>query len=230
MRFDHFIARRLQVSERIAKTRIASGEFKIESCVCTDLQRKVTRFDEVTSVDTVIQSAIEPLYIALHKPAGILSATTDSEHNTVVDLIDHPDKYTLHLAGRLDRTSTGLILLTNDSDWSEALSLPDRKVAKVYLVETDRPIPESAVSQFAEGFYFASEETTTRPAQLDLLGPTAARVTLYEGRWHQIKRMFHRLDGIRMKSLHRESIGPYELGDLASGDWKRLEVGLLPKS
>ena len=229
MRLDHYIAKHLRISERNARTRIARGEFLIGDHVCTNLQRRVTRFDEITTTDAVIQSAIPPLYIALHKPAGILSATTDDEHTTVVDLIDHPDKHTLHLAGRLDRTSTGLILLTNDSDWSESLSHPDNKVAKVYLVETDRPIPESAASRFAEGFHFASEDTTTRPAQLELLGPTTARVTLFEGRWHQIKRMFHRLDGIRLQALHRESIGPYTLGKMELGDSITVDPSLISR-
>ncbi len=224
MRFDHYIAKRLQISEREARTRIASSQFLVDGVTSTDLQRDITRFDEVRHNESVIQAPVERLYLMLNKPAGVLSATTDNEHTTVIDLIDHPDKETLHLAGRLDRSSTGLVLLTNDSQWSESLTHPDQKVAKVYMVETDRSIPEEAVPQFNDGFYFSSEDITTRPALLEILAPTRARVTLQEGRWHQIKRMFHRLDGIRLTSLHRERIGPYELGDLAPGDWSKLDV------
>lgn len=223
MRFDHFISKQLQISERSAKTRIARGEFSVNGYADTNLQRRITRFDEVTSSEAVLQKSVEPLYIALHKPVGVVSATVDREHTTVVDLIDHPDKATLHLAGRLDRTSTGLILLTNDGSWSDALTQPDGKVEKVYLVGTDRPIPESAAERFAEGFDFSSEGIRTRPALLEKLGPTTARVTLHEGRWHQIKRMFHRLDGIRLTSLHRESIGRFRLSGLEAGQWRRIE-------
>tara|TARA_R110002096_G_scaffold44229_2_gene118941 strand:- start:29 stop:721 length:693 start_codon:yes stop_codon:yes gene_type:complete len=223
MRFDHYIAKRLQISERSSRTRIASGEFQVNGQPTTDLQHDITRFQEIRSTDQLLQSPIERLYLKLHKPVGVVSATIDDEHRTVIDLIDHPDKDTLHLAGRLDRSSTGLVLLTNDSAWSEALTQPDQKVAKVYLVETDRPIPSEAIQLFEGGFHFATEDITTRPAQLEILTPNRARVTLHEGRWHQIKRMFHRLDGIRLTSLHRESIGQYELGDLQPGDWARID-------
>lgn len=161
----------------------------------------------------------------LHKPGGVLSATTDKTHRTVLDLIDHPDKATLHLAGRLDRSSTGLVLLSNDGAWSESLTLPARKVEKSYLVETNRPIPPEAVIRFAEGFFFATEGITTLPARLEILAPDRARVILQEGRYHQIKRMFHRLDGIQLRSLHRERIGPFTLpDDLPPGRWRSLQA------
>ena len=90
----------------------------------------------------------------LHKPVGIVSATSDAEHRTVIDLIDDPDKSSLHLVGRLDRNTSGLVLLTNDGRWSKALMDPSRKVPKVYLVETRDPIPPEAVAAFAQGFLF----------------------------------------------------------------------------
>ena len=188
----------------------------------SDHRRQVTRFDEVSVTNGTLQRAMPRLYLLLNKPAGILSATTDSQHPTVLDLIEHPDKATLHLAGRLDRSSTGLILLTNDGNWSGSLTLPGQKVEKVYLVETDRPIPPEAVTRFAEGFHFPTEGITTLPAVLEILAPTRARVTLHEGRYHQIKRMFHRVQN-RVVTLHRESIGTLCLPpDLSLGQWRPL--------
>ena len=196
-----------------------------------DHRRDISRFDEVSVLNEILQRAIPRLYLMLNKPAGILSATTDSQHPTVLDLIDHPNKATLHLAGRLDRSSTGLILLTNDGAWSGSLTLPGQKVEKGYLVETDRPIPPEAVVRFSEGFLFPTEGITTLPAELEILAPTRARVTLHEGRYHQIKRMFHRLDGIRLKSLHRERIGTIRLpDDLATGQWRPLSEGEIDQS
>lgn len=222
MRFDHFIAKRLQISERTARTRIADGKYSVNNVPCRDLKTQISHFDKISCEKSLIQPALERLYIKLHKPVGVVSATTDKLHQTVLDLIDHPDKDTLHLAGRLDRSSSGLVLLSNDSSWTESLTQPDQKIDKIYLVETDRPIPKEAVEQFNDGFHFASEGITTRPATLKILAPTRARVTLREGRWHQIKRMFHRLDGIRLTSLHRLRVGRYSLDDLQPREWQEI--------
>jgi 16S rRNA pseudouridine516 synthase len=223
VKLEDFISKRLALGRRSARARILAGEVMHGGVVTDDHRHEVTRFDEVTVGGEIIQPALPRLYLMLHKPAGILSATTDREHRTVLDLIDHPDKATLHLAGRLDRSSTGLILLSNDSHWTESLTLPGRKVEKSYLVETNRPIPAEAVERFAEGFHFPTEGITTLPARLEILAPERARVILHEGRYHQIKRMFHRLEGIRLRSLHRERIGPLTLPDeLATGQWRVL--------
>lgn len=221
MKLEDLIAKRLGVGTRAARALILGGRVAVAGAIAVDHRREISRFDEVLCEGAVVQAAMKRLHLMLHKPAGILSATSDPVHRTVLDLIDHPDKDTLHLAGRLDRSSTGLVLLTNDGRWSEALSDPATKVEKVYLVGTDRPIPMEAVERFAEGFWFATEGLTTRPAHLEILEECLARVTLVEGRYHQIKRMFHRIDGIRLTSLHRVRIGPHELpGDLAAGQWR----------
>lgn len=223
MKLEDFISKRLQLGRRSARALILDGKVTHRGDPTEDHRREVTRFDEVAVAGEIIQPALPRLYLMLHKPVGILSATSDREHRTVLDLIDHPDKATLHLAGRLDRSSTGLILLSNDGEWSESLTLPGRKVEKSYLVETDRPIPAEAVERFAEGFHFLTEGITTLPALLEILAPQRARVTLHEGRYHQIKRMFHRLDGIRLRSLHRDRIGPLSLPiDLPPGQWRPL--------
>jgi len=221
LKLEDLIAKRLGVGTRGARALILGGRVAVAGAIAVDHRREISRFDEVLCEGAVVQAAMKRLHLMLHKPAGILSATSDPVHRTVLDLIDHPDKDTLHLAGRLDRSSTGLVLLTNDGRWSEALSDPATKVEKVYLVGTDRPIPMEAVERFAEGFWFATEGLTTRPAHLEILEECLARVTLVEGRYHQIKRMFHRIDGIRLTSLHRVRIGPHELpGDLAAGQWR----------
>jgi len=223
VKLEDFIAKHLAIGRRTARARIVAGEVTLCGAVTCDHRREVTRFDEVTVAGEILQRSLPRLYLMLNKPAGILSATTDKDHRTVLDLIDLPDKATLHLAGRLDRSSTGLILLTNDGEWSESLTLPGRKVEKSYLVETDRPIPPEATKRFAAGFHFPTEGITTLPARLEILAPDRARVTLHEGRYHQIKRMFHRLDGIRLRSLNRERIGPITLpDDLLPGQWRAL--------
>ncbi len=224
LRMDRFLSKTERIANREARNAIVSGHIRVNDEICRDPSRKVSRFDRVEAEERVLQPGLERLLIMLHKPLGVLSATTDPVHPTVIDLIDHPAKATLHLAGRLDRYSTGLVLLTNDGDWSNHLTRPQTKLKKVYLVETATPIPEGAVERFAAGFWFAHEGIRTQPAKLELLGPTTARVTLTEGRWHQIKRMFYRLDETRLKALHRERIGPFLLpDDLPPGMWRVID-------
>jgi 16S rRNA pseudouridine516 synthase len=195
---------------------------KVDGTVCPENQHPVDRFMQVQLGDEIIQSAERALYLMLHKPAGVLSATVDAEHQTVIDLIDDPDKHTLHIAGRLDRASTGLLLLTNDGRWSKQFMNAESKVSKVYLVETLQPIPHEAVATFAQGIYFATEDITTLPAGLEILAEKRARITLHEGRHHQIKRMLGRV-GCLVSSLHRESIGSLTLPEnLEPGKWRAL--------
>ena len=157
----------------------------------------------------------------LHKPVGVVSVTTDPVHRTVIDLIDDRDKHTLHPAGRLDRSTSGLVLLTNDGRWSKRIT-DFTDVPKVYVVETRDPISAGTVDAFARGFHFPTENITTLPAKLEIIAERRARLTLHEGRYHQVKRMFWRVDN-RIVSLHRESIGPIRLPDeLKPGEWRHL--------
>lgn len=173
--------------------------------------------------ESVIQQPERALYLMLHKPAGVLCATQDAMHPTVIDLIDDPDKHTLHIAGRLDRATTGLVLLTNDGRWSKRLMDAQSKVPKVYLVETEQAIPLEAQEAFARGFYFHTEDITTLPADLVVLDEHRAWLTLHEGRYHQVKRMFHRV-GCRVTALHRESIGGIALPqDMFPGAWRQIQ-------
>jgi len=213
----------MRISERTARETIAGGRVLLDGGRPGSLFLAVDQHREVRFDGEVLQAGIPRVYVMLHKPRGVVSATSDPLHPTVLDLVDHPWKETLHIAGRLDRSSTGLILLTNDSVWSESLTRPERKVEKVYLVETASPIPDEAVELFGRGFHFLPEDILTRPARLEILSPRRARVWVSEGKYHQVKRMFHRAGGIRLVSLHRERVGAIELpADLAEGAWREI--------
>ncbi len=223
VRLDHFVAKHTSESESAARLAIAQGRVTLDGEVSRDHLSVVDSFCTVARDGELLQRAWLRTYLMLHKPVGYISATRDREHPTALDLIAHPAADTLHIAGRLDRSSSGLLLLTNDSAWSEALTHPEQKVAKTYLVETQQPISSDAEQRFAEGFYFEYEGITTKPALLERLGDRRARVTLEEGKYHQIKRMFHRLDGNRLVSLHRTQIGSIRLpAELQAGQWREL--------
>jgi 16S rRNA pseudouridine516 synthase len=219
MKLDRLIAKHRSLGRSEAHRLIAAGCVRVNGEVILGNQHEVDRFTQVELETEVVQQAERALYLMMNKPAGVVSATFDAEYQTVIDLIDDPDKHTLHIAGRLDRWSTGLLLLTNDGRWSKQLMDAQSKVPKIYLVETDAPIPSDAVAAFERGFHFATEDITTLPCELTLLGERRARVTLHEGRHHQIKRMFGRV-GCFVTALHRESIGDIVLPpELRAGEW-----------
>ena len=222
MKLNRLLGKHESTGRSRAQAMIVAGEVSVNGVVVIEGTREVTRFDRVEVQGQIIQAGHRALYVMLHKPAGYVSATVDAEHPTVLDLIDEPNKAELHLAGRLDRASTGLVLLTNDGVWSKRITEPVFKLPKTYLVETEEPIAPEAVAAFAAGFYFHTEDLVIQPAELVRLAERTARVTLWEGRYHQIKRMFHRV-GNRVTRLHRESIGPLRLPEeLAEGEWRFL--------
>ena len=221
MTVAQFIAKRSGLGKRHAKELLESGVVFLNGERVTDGSLPLGKFDHLITGGEILQ-ANTPRYLLLHKPAGILSATSDAEHKTVIDLIDQPWAGELHLAGRLDRSTTGLVILTNDSQFSESLTSPENHVPKTYLIETNQAIPIKAFTCFEEGMPFAKEGTHSQPAIVEIISDTCCRLTIFEGMHHQIKRMFLRF-GIRVTKLHRESVGAYGLGDLEPGQWCEFE-------
>lgn len=176
----------------------------------------------VVTLDGVTISLPGAIYIMLHKPAGVVSATEDPSHRTVMDLIGHPHRHTLHVVGRLDKDTTGLLLITNDGDWSHRLMSPKHHVPKTYLATLAEPLVESAAEQLRAGVQLHGEKALTKPAEVEILPACQARITLHEGKYHQVKRMFAAV-GNRVEALHRESIGGLLLeAQLKPGAWRAL--------
>lgn len=210
MRLDRYLASRAQVSRQDVRRLLAEGRARVNGNVALETDREIRIFDRIKLDGELLQPGKAARYLMLHKPAGCVSATHDTTHRTVLDLIDEPEKHDLHIAGRLDFNTTGLMLLTNDGHWSRRLTQPSSRQGKVYLVETEDEILPECILAFARGLYFRFENLTTLPAQLTLLGPRQARLTLHEGRYHQVKRMFGHFNN-RVTTLHRESMGPLQL-------------------
>ena len=200
---------------------LARGRIVVDDIVATDINQVIEQFSHV-SLDGRTLQANNPVYVMLNKPAGVVSATKDEKHRTVIDLLERADRNDLHIVGRLDFNSTGLLLLSNDGRWSRQLTAPDKKVTKLYRVQLTKPLQPGYIEAFAEGMYFPFEDITTRPAKLRIISPHLAEVELIEGRYHQIKRMFGRFDN-KVMALHRTAIGKVILDpDLRSGQSREL--------
>ncbi len=220
-RLDRFLSRSLSINRRDVKPLLAQGRILVDQQPVIGVEQLVDAFSHIVFDGRVLQSRL-PVYLMLHKPVGILSATSDPQHPTVVDLLQREDKTDLHIVGRLDLGSSGLVLLTNDGRWSRTVMAPERNVAKVYLVTVANPLTPNYVEAFAKGMYFGYEDITTRPATLEILAERLARVTLVEGRYHQIKRMFGRFRN-PVLGLHRIAIGTLSLdAALATGQSRDL--------
>ncbi len=204
-RLDRYLSQALQQSRQSLRPLLAAGLVRVNGEVVRDRQHRIGPFDRVEVADQLLQ-AREPRYLMLNKPAGVVSATSDEHHTTVLDLVPEMLREELHLAGRLDFNSTGLVLLTNDGVWSKRLSHPETGVWKHYRVTLESALDESDVAAFAAGMRFEFEDLTTRPARLEILRADEADVWLQEGRYHQIRRMFAQR-GNKVKTLHRLAVG-----------------------
>lgn len=222
MRLDRFLANLPCYNRQQVRLLLVQRRVRVDAKVVTDPQAEVREFSRVEVDDQLHQAGYPPRYLMLHKPAGCVSATQDPQHRTVLDLLPADLRDDLHIAGRLDYNTTGLLILTNDGQWSRRLTQPTTKLPKHYLVETEDEIGDHYVARFREGFYFAFEDLTTLPAQLDILGPRQARLAIVEGRYHQVKRMFGHFDN-KVVGLHRESMGAIQLDPrLAPGEFRAL--------
>ncbi|MDX2465130.1 MAG: 16S rRNA pseudouridine(516) synthase [Porticoccus sp.] len=208
-RLDRFISAKTGVNRRDVRPLLAQKRIMVDGFPAADINQVVDEFSHVILDDRVLQ-ANKPSYVMMYKPAGVVSATKDEKHRTVIDLLDRADRRQLHIVGRLDFNSSGLLLLTNNGRWSRQLTTPSNNIAKLYRVTLEKLLTEDYIQAFKEGMYFPFEDITTRPAKLTIISEYVAEVSLIEGRYHQIKRMFGRFDN-EVLTLHRISIGNLSL-------------------
>ncbi|QKZ06567.1 pseudouridine synthase [Pseudomonas eucalypticola] len=222
MRLDRFLSNLPQLNRKQVRLLLVERRVRVDGEWVSDPHHEVREFSQVLLDGRVLQAGRPARYFMLHKPMGCVSATVDAQHLTVLDLLDEPDKHELHLAGRLDYNTSGLMLITNDGQWSRRLTQPQTKLGKVYYVETEQVIEQRYVDTFAQGIYFSFEDLTTQPAELVVLGPHSARLTIVEGRYHQVKRMFGHFQN-KVLRLHREQMGPLTLDpELSPGQYRAL--------
>ncbi|HEB28098.1 MAG TPA: pseudouridine synthase [Porticoccus sp.] len=222
-RLDRFISEQMGINRRDVRPLLAQKRIVVDGSPATDINHVIDEFSHVTLDDQVLQDNT-PSYVMMNKPVGVVSATKDEQHRTVIDLLERPDRHHLHIVGRLDFNSSGLLLLTNDGRWSRQLTTPENNIAKLYRVTLEKPVTEAYIQAFSEGMYFPFEDITTRPAKLHIVSDYVAEVSLMEGRYHQIKRMFGRFDN-EVLTLQRIAIGNLSLDPSLSPGQSRALTG-----
>jgi len=204
-RLDRFLNKSCAINSKNIRLMLAQQRIKVDGMVICNMGHIVHKFSHI-EIDNKTVQRHEAVYFMQHKPVGVVCATKDNQHTTVLDLFEHPLKSELHIVGRLDLNTSGLVLLTNDSRWSERLMSPKHKVPKRYRVMLANPIDASYIEAFEKGMYFEYEDITTLPAKLSILSTYQADVELLEGKYHQIKRMFGRFNN-PVVHLHRYAVG-----------------------
>ncbi|WP_392565598.1 16S rRNA pseudouridine(516) synthase RsuA [Utexia brackfieldae] len=220
MRLDKFLAHHLGVSRSLINKELKAGLITVDDVVIKLGAHQLTLNEVVTYQGNVIEPIIEKRYFMLHKPAGYVCSTDDPDHATILYLIDEPMSEKLHAAGRLDLDTTGLVLLTDDGQWSHRITSPKHQCEKEYHVTVSAPLTIDLIEQFARGIALKNEPELTKPAKLVIVDDYHAHLTINEGRYHQVKRMFAAV-GNHVESLHRQRIGSVEL-DIPEGEYRVL--------
>lgn len=221
MRLDKYLAdmgigTRSQVKEAIRKGKVSiNGQVMKSSDSKIDLEQT-----EVIYEGQKI-SYVSYEYYMLNKPAGVVSAVSDNRYRTVVDLIDTKARKDLFPVGRLDIDTEGLLIITNDGPLTHNLLAPKKHVDKVYFVKVDADIPSDTKARFEEGITL-EDGTKTKPANLECINKREAKLTIHEGKFHQVKRMFEAV-GVQVIYLKRLSMGPVSLDEtLKLGEFRPL--------
>jgi 16S rRNA pseudouridine516 synthase len=243
MRLDKFICKSTELTRNEAKKLLKGGEVRVNGDVAKDGAMQVHENNTIT-LDGQSLTARTSRYFMLHKVADSICSNVDEVYPSVLNFVDVDKAFDLHIAGRLDADTTGLVLITDDGRWSHNVISPKKDCQKTYRVWLRNAIldnkADALIEQFKQGIQLQGEATLTRPAILTLVfdsehngfeecevhannATNEVLLTITEGKYHQVKRMFAAV-GNRVIGLHREQIGGVKLGNLAPGDWRELTV------
>jgi 16S rRNA pseudouridine516 synthase len=234
MRLDKFICKSTELTRTEAKKLLKGGEVRVNGEVAKNAAMQVHENNTIT-IDGQELTARTSRYFILHKVPDSICSNVDEVYPSVLNFLEVDKAFDLHIAGRLDADTTGLVLITDDGRWSHNVISPKKECPKTYRVWlrntiTDEKLPE-LVEQFTKGVQLQGEDGLTRPAVFSRVNENEVEqlsdyghevlLTITEGKYHQVKRMFAAV-GNRVVGLHRERVGGITLGDLAPGEWRPL--------
>ena len=220
MRLDKFLAHHLGVSRTIVNKELKAQKVTVNGDIVKSGAYHISP-DQIVEYDGFeIVPITENRYFMLNKPQGYVCSTDDPDHPTILYFIDEPMAEKLHSAGRLDLDTTGLVLLTDDGKWSHRITSPKHHCEKVYQVTVEQPLTTNLIEIFKQGILLKSEKTLTEPAKLIIIDDYHAELTISEGRYHQVKRMFAAVNN-HVTQLHRKQIGNIVL-NIPEGEYRAL--------
>lgn len=224
MRLDKFLSQQLEISRAIAGRELRARKVTVDGEVVRDGAFRLTAENEVKYDGNLLQLETGPRYFMLNKPQGYVCSTDDPDHPTILYFLEEPTAYKLHAAGRLDIDTTGLVLMTDDGQWSHRITPPRHHCEKTYLVTLESPLADDVATKFQQGVQLHNEKDLTKPALLEAISYNQVRLTISEGRYHQVKRMFAAV-GNHVVALHRERIGDIQLdAQLQPGEYRALNA------
>ena len=222
MRLDKFLSQHLGISRSLVARELRAGNITIDNEIVKSGSFQVTSDKEVAYDGNVLVQVTGPRYFMLHKPQGYICSTDDPTHPTILFFIEEPLAQKLHSAGRLDIDTTGLVLLTDDGQWSHRITSPKHHCEKTYRVQLSEDLASDVAAKFEKGVMLNGEKNPTKAAKLEIIGPREVLLTISEGRYHQVKRMFAAV-GNHVCGLHRERVGDIWLDeDLEPGEYRAL--------
>ncbi|WDE05609.1 pseudouridine synthase [Thalassomonas viridans] len=221
MRLDKFLCKSTELSREQAREHILDGDVRVNGYVQTDPAKQVHENNEILFKGARL-AARASRYIMMNKPRGTICSNVDDHYPSLFGLLNFSRVDDLHLAGRLDVNTTGLVFITDDGRWSQQIISPKSQCYKTYKVGLKKAVGEDAVRAFAQGIQLQGEKGLTLPAKLQLLTGRQVLLSIVEGKFHQVKRMFAAL-GNRVVTLHRQQIGDVVLDPrLQPGQWREL--------
>jgi len=222
MRLDKLLANKAFGSRKEVHQLIKDQRVTINGEVARKKDIHVNIESDIIAVDGQIVNTKQHYYVKFHKPKGYVTAVEDASHPVVMDLL--PPEYIkmgVVPVGRLDKDTEGLLLLTNDGVWGHSIINGNKHVEKVYYVEFEGELTEDGIQRIKEGIVLG-DGTHCQPALIDVLSPKSVHITIEEGKYHQVKRMFAAL-GNKVAGLHRWKIGDVVLDEsLEEGEYRPL--------
>ncbi|MUH73220.1 pseudouridine synthase [Psychrosphaera haliotis] len=219
MRLDKFVCKSTALSKSEAVELIKAGQVTVNGAIEVNETTQVHENNDLRLNGDILK-ARDFRYIIMHKPAGTICSNIDEAYPSLFNHLSVENPSELHIAGRLDADTTGMVLITDDGRWSFNITSPNKECSKVYRVKLSKDIALDATEKFKVGIKLQGEQNLTRPAALEVLTAREVLLTITEGKFHQVKRMFSAI-GNKVISLHRESIGNVKL-DVEEGQWRYL--------